>query len=255
MGSPSPFKSFMSNHIDIHAFLLTISPKGDVTLDCQNAVVKWVKRNTHMHYLVAENGSSGKRHLHAVLIFKHPRKKSALHDNVWGRLVSPFHGTDSIGKHAVVITACPGNRWYDEYLKKESTAEVLLDNYEPEEALSFMPTEAEQEFLMAAGKRASGPAAPWLKQDIEAWAASSFENSPAGALTFLQHCMYVAETKVPLDDLRRLTSKSVMYWKYRNQIIVPTEREVWMLKQLTEGPAYDAPGSIRGEFSAAKPSI
>lgn len=246
----------MSNHIDIHAYLLTISPKTDVTLDCQNAIIKWIKRNTHMHYLVAENGESGKRHLHAILIFKHPRQKAKLHENIWDRQVKPFHGSDgTIGKHAVKLCACPGNRWYDEYLKKEATAEILSDNYVPEEALSFMPTEAEQEVLVAAGKRASGPAAPYLKQDIEAWTASPFENSPEGAFTYIQHCMYVTETKIPLDDLRRLTSKALMYWKYRNQITVPTERERFMLKQLTEGPNFDVPGSIRGEFSAARPGI
>ena len=246
----------MSNHIDIHAFLLTISPKTDVTLDCQNAIIKYVKRNTHMHYLVAENGESGKRHLHAILIYKHPKLKAKLHENLWDRQVKPFHSGDgSIGKHAVKLCACPGNRWYDEYLKKEATAEVLSDNYEPEEALSFMPTQAEQEILVAAGKRASGPAAAWLEQDIVTWTASTFENSPEGALCYLKERMFVKKDMIPLQDLRKRTERAHMYWEYRNGIVTVSERESFLLKQLRDGPAYDVPGSIRGEFSAHKPGI
>lgn len=214
--------------------------------------MKWVKKTTELSYVVAETGDSGKRHLHAVLLFKDSRLSKKLHENIWERFVKPHH-PDSIGRVAVKVQVCPGNDWYTTYLKKESNVEVLHDDYDPADALSYFPTPAVQEALMAT-RKCTGVACPYLEQDVITWTGSSFENSPEGALCYLKDRMFVVKNMVPLSDPRKLTEKSHMYWQYRNGINTPTERELFLLKQLRDGPAYDVPMPC-AQFSAARPSI
>jgi len=226
-----------SSNLETRAFHVTISTRDDVSPECIKELVKHFSKTTDYAYAVTEHGESGKLHLHAVLLYKKSRSSGKLHANLWDRYVKPHH-PDSKGRYAVKVQVCPGNKWYDEYLKKEADCTVVLDTYDRDASDEYFPSPVVQEALMEAGKRKGLPA-PYIEDHVTAWVASSFENSPEGALTYLQHCMYVAKTMVPLDDLRRLTSKSVMYWKYRNGICVPTERESYMLRQLVEGPTYD----------------
>jgi len=239
--------------LDTRAFLLTISTKGDISDECVSAVVKHIKATTKHAYVVTEHGESGKRHLHAVMLYKDPRTAKKLHENIWDRQVKPFH-SDSIGRVAVKVQVCPGNTWYDEYLKKETDVQIHLDTYDREAALEFFPTEAVQEALMAKHEQ-KGLACPWLEQDTGTWATSTFENTPEGALMYLNHRMYVLKNMVPIADPRKITEKALMYWKYRNGVISPSERELWLLKQLQDGPSYDVPRPARGPESSAPPSI
>jgi len=233
--------------------LLTISTKGDISDECIKAVVKHIRLTTVHAYVVTEHGESGKLHLHAVMLYKDSRDSKKIQDNVWQRMVKPHH-PDSIGRVAVKVQVCPGNKWYDEYLQKEQDVSVLLDTYDREASIDFFPTEAVQEALMATHKH-KGVACPWLKQDIITWTASTFENTPEGALMYLNHRMYVLENMAPLACPRKLTEKALMYWKYRNQVVSPTERELWLLKQLQDGPSYDAPSIRAVPNSSAPPSI
>lgn len=235
------------------AFLLTVSTKGDISDDCQKALVKHIRSTTVHAYVVTEHGESGKLHLHAVLLYKEPRCSKILQSNVWERQVKKFH-SDSIGRIAVKIQVCPGNRWYDEYLQKEQDCSVLLDTYDREAALEYFPTEAVQESLMATHKL-KGFACAWLEQDTITWTGSSFENTPEGALMYLNHRMYVLKNMVPIADPRKITEKALMYWKYRNQVVSPTERELFLLKQLQDGPSYDVPTIRPDPSGSARPSI
>lgn len=239
--------------LSTRAFLLTVSVKGDISDDCQKSLVKHIRATTVHAYVVTEHGESGKLHLHAVLLYKDPRCTKILQSNVWERQVKKFH-PDSIGKIAVKVQVCPGNKWYDEYLQKEQDCTVLLDTYDREAALDFFPTEAVQESLMATHKL-KGFACPWLEQDIGTWAGGAFENSPEGALIYLNHRMYVLKNMVPIADPRKITEKALMYWKYRNGVVSPTERELFLLKQLQDGPSYDVPTIRRGPESSVPPSI
>lgn len=252
-GSTLGMPSVPHPSLDTRAFLLTISTKGDISDDCIKAVVKHIKATTVHAYVVTEHGESGKLHLHAVMLYKDPRTARKLHENIWDRQVKPFH-PDSLGRVAVKVQVCPGNKWYDEYLKKEQDVSVHLDTYDREAALDFFPTEAVQEALVAKTEL-KNHACPWLEQDTKTWSESTFENTPEGALMYLKHRMYVLKTMVPLSDPRKLTEKALMYWHYRNGVISPTERELWLLKQLQDGPAYDAPVVRRGPESSAPPSI
>lgn len=239
--------------LETKSFLVTVSVKNDLSVESEDKLVKYFRANTLMHHAVIEHGESGKRHLHACIIFKDSKLKAKIQSNVWERFVKPFH-SDSIGKFAVKVQVCPGNKWYEEYLRKESDVQVLSTNWNPEEAKSHFPTQQVQEALQAKSKLAS-VAAPHVESRIIEWTSSEFENSPEGALRFLNHCMYVLKNMVPISDPRKITEKSLMFYKYRNGVTDPTERELFLLKQLQEGPSYDVPGSIRGTFSAASPSI
>ncbi len=252
LGMPSAPRP-SSPALPTRAFLLTISTRGDISQECVAALVKHFKAVTVHAYCVLEHGESGKLHFHAVLLYKLPRLRSKLHENLWDRQVKPFH-PDSLGSVAVKFQVCPGNDWYDTYLKKESGVQVVLDTYDREAALEYFPAPAIQEALMAK-HQSKGLACPWLEQDTGTWAASTFENTPEGALMYLNHRMYVLKNMVPLADPRKLTEKALMYWKYRNGVISPTERELWLLKQLQDGPTYDVPKPARGPESSAPPSI
>lgn len=246
--------SVPQSSLPTRAFLLTVSTKGDISDECVKAVVKHIRLTTAQAYVVTEHGESGKLHLHAVMLYKESRESKKIQDNVWQRMVKPYH-SDSIGRVAVKVQVCPGNKWYDEYLQKEQGVSVLLDTYDRETSDEYFPTEAVQEALMATHKH-KGVACPWLEQDIVTWTGSPFENSPAGAGCYLKDRMYVKKNMQPLADKRKLMEKALMYWEYRNGINTLNEREAFLLKQMQEGPAYDVPGGIRGDvLSSAPPRI
>jgi len=231
------------------AFLLTISTKDDLSLEAQTSVLKWIQKGTEMHHVVIETGQSGKRHLHAVLIYKTDREARKIQENLWARHVHPHH-SDSIGRVAVKVQVCPGNDWYSTYLKKERDVEVLSTTYDPVAAEEYFPSPEVQESLVA--KRDSKTAAaPYLELDIAAWTESTFTNEPSGALSFYKHRMYVLKNMIPIADKRKLCEKAQLLWEYRNQIITPNERERFLLKQLNDGPAYDAPAEPRKVFGGA----
>jgi len=239
--------------LPVHAFQLTISVKGDLSATAQDGVTGWIRKNTLMHYIVIETGETGRRHMHALLVYKEPRDPRKLKDNVWNRFVKANH-PDSLARIAVKVQVCPGNQWYDEYLQKEGTREVLSDTWDKERALEFFPTPAVQETLMAKSKL-KGVACPWLTEDVAAWTSSTFENTPEGALMYLKHRMFVLRNLVPISDPRKRTEKALMYWEYRNQVISPSERELFLLKQLQDGPSYDAPTVRPDPSGSARPSI
>lgn len=231
---------------------MTVSTKGDLSVESQEELTKWIRKNTHMHYVVIEHGESGRRHMHALLIFKESRDPRKLKDNVWNRMVKPWH-EDSLARVAVKIQVCPGNDWYDQYLKKEKDCELISNTWDRDAAVEFFPTKEVQESLMAKSKLKT-QACPWLTEDVEAWSASTFENTPEGANEYLKHRMFVLRNLVPVRDLRKRAETALMYWEYRNGVFSLSERERWLLKQLQDGPSFDVPVR-RGPESSAPPSI
>lgn len=238
--------------LETKSFLLTVSVKGDLSVESEEKIVSYLRKQTLMHHAVIEHGESNKRHLHACMIFKESRDKAKIQNNVWERFVKPFHG-DSIGKFAVKVQVCPGNDWYNTYLKKESGVQELSSTWDPTEAQTYFPTPEVQEALQCKARQLT-VAAPHVEKDVANWISSEFENTPEGALQFLHHCYYVSKTKIPNSDQRKTTQIAFMYYRYRNGITSLTERERWLLKQLEDGPSYDAP-IVRPSFSSAPPSI
>jgi len=223
------------------SFLLTISTKDDLSVEAQSSVLKWIQKGTEMHHVVIEYGASGKRHLHAVLLYKSDREARKIQENLWARHVQPHH-SDSIGRIAVKVQVCPGNDWYSTYLKKEHDVEVLSTNYDPSKAESYFPTPEVQELLMAKGDRkgVSSSSKAWWDKHVDAWTASTFTNEPAGAFTYVMECFYTG-TMNRIKRQRDIVDLARALYDHRNHRILPTERELWLLKQLDVGPEYDVP--------------
>jgi len=248
--------SVLNPQLDTRAFLVTVSTKDDIKEECILALVKHWRKTTAHAFVVTEHGSSGKLHLHAVILYKEPRSSKKLHENFWLRYVKDYH-PDSIPKYAVKVQVCPGNDWFDEYLRKETDSRVHLDTYDREAAEAFFPSPAVQEALVAAGDRkgVSAGCNQWWDKHVSAWVASSFCPTPEGALCYLKQCWRDGTSPI-IKDPRHSTHVARALYEHRHKIITPTEREIFLLKQLEEGPAYEVPGSIQGErFSSARPSI
>jgi len=234
---------------------MTISTKGDLSAETQDKVDNYLKKNTLMSYACVETGANGKRHLHALMIFKDKRLPKKIHENVWDRFVKPHH-PDSIGRIAVKIQVCPGNDWYTDYLQKEPDRELLHNRWDPVAAEEFFPSQEVQEALMSlhAAKGQKSCNEFWDRHSA-AWMASSFCDTPEGALCYWKQC-WIDGTSPRITDPRRSTQMARGLYEHRHKIVTPTERERFLLKQLEEGPSYDVPGTIQGDrFSSARPSI
>lgn len=245
-----PQKNMPQEQLEFHAFQLTVSVKGGLSAESQDELARYICKNTLMNYTVIETGANDRRHLHALLIFKEGKQTRKIQNNVWARFVKPYHG-DSISRIAVKVQVCPGNKWFDEYLQKEPDREVLSNTWDRVLAEDYFPTPVQQESLIERSKL-KGQACPWLSEDITTWSRSTFENTPEGALMYLKHRMFVLRDMIPISDPRKRTEKAYMYWEYRNGTVSPTERELFLLRQLQDGPAYETP---RDSSRGAAPSI
>jgi hypothetical protein len=124
-----------------------------------------------------------------------------------------------------------------------ATASIAVVTTDAPLATHFQPSaEATSGALVT---RASLFAANRLELDVRTWIGSDFSNEPSGALAYLKHRMYVLKNMIPIKDKRKLCETAQMYWEYRNQIVAPSERELFLLSQLNGGPCYDAPASPR----------
>lgn len=242
--------------LDTRAFLVTVSTKGDISPECVKDLVKHWSKTTAQAYAVTEHGDSGKLHLHAVVLYKESRSSRKIHENLWDRYVKKHH-PDSIGKFAIKVQVCPGNKWYDEYLQKEADCTIVLDTYDREAAEEYFPTAAVQEALMATGDRkgVSAGCNQWWDKHVTAWMASAFTDTPEGALCYMKQCWRDGTSPI-IKDPRHSTHVARALYEHRHKIVTCTERERFLLKQLEDGPAYDVPGNIQGErFASARPSI
>lgn len=213
------------------AFRITLSPKGSIAEQAERKFVKWISRTADMAYIVAEHGTSGQRHLHALVLYDSKRQKCVLQNYIWQNQVKEFH-PESIQKIAVKINAAVNFEWRDEYLQKEEDREVLLEKWDDEHAPKYLPTQEEQEaFVEAAGSSKMGRA----MHDFKMWTdmAGHFkvwyikEGYPMGtqagekSFTYVQphHCLEFLNLEmlhgrmVAMLDGRRRQEKAI--WLYR----------------------------------------
>jgi len=257
-GSPLGMPSLpqpSSTQLDTKAFQMTVSTKGDLSAESQDLIENYLKKNTLYSYACIETGGTGKRHLHALMIFKESRSSKKIHENVWDRFVKKQH-PDSIGRIAVKVQVCPGNDWYTDYLQKEPERELLHNRWDPVAAQEFFPSPEVQETLMALHEQKSKKSCnEFWDRHVTAWVASPFTDTPDGALCYFKQC-WLDGTSPRITDPRRSTQMARGLYEHRHRIVTCTEREQFLLKQLEEGPSYEVPASIQGErFSSARPGI
>lgn len=206
-------------------FLLTVSPREDVTLECQNSIIKYVREQCLFGYVVTENGRSGKLHLHAVMVFDSHREKKKLQENINNRVVKRNGHPDAKNGIATYVQVCPGHKWYDEYLRKEGTCNVLYDRYNREEVTQYFPTEAVQEFLQT-HTRSSSVADKYMDELERKWIDRFPDDSSYEcAIEFIKYRMFVQRDMICIRDKRKRCELAWTLYEYRNQIVTADVEE------------------------------
>lgn len=134
------------------AFLLTVSTKSDIKTECVEKIRLYIRQKCDYYYAVLERGSSGKLHMHAIMLYRDHKEKKQLRNNIWTRYVSPFHSPErdgSIGSIAVKMQVAPGPAWYDEYLRKEDDVEVVASHWDVAAVSAYFPDADTQSLLQA----------------------------------------------------------------------------------------------------------
>lgn len=230
----------------VQAYRVTLSPKQDILPECEHKFVKWASKNCDMSYVVAEHGASGKRHLHALLLFPVKRAKHIVQNYIWQHHVKPYH-PDSIQKIAVLVNAAFDFRWRDEYLQKEEDKEVLLDKWDLTHASKYLPTQEEQEALVDAKEdhrkgRCFHEHRHWqdMAGHFKTWYVKEgypvpFSNvHPHHCLEFLNNEMLHGRMLVMVDPRRR-QEKAIWLWRVVTDNTKPTDGEKQALEKHVSG--------------------
>lgn len=233
-----------------HTFQVTISPKGDVSPECERSLLKWVENTTSHAYVVAERGKNGQRHLHMCLAFDAARSKQRLQEDTWKFRVKKWHG-DSIGKYAVVVTTMYDHRWYDEYLKKETGVEVLYNEYDRDAVTKLFPSPQVQQLLVESkGKRVSDT---YIHEHCLLWSETQLPLSVSGALRYLRERMFVERSMMVIQDERRVRQLALALYRYRSKDPDQSpEDEAWLDRVQTK-PIERQPPYVHVQRSAAPP--
>lgn len=198
-------------------FLLTVSTKDPVSKPCQKAIVNYIRSNCEYGYVVLETGRSGKLHLHAVMVYSNHKDRKKLQENLTMRQVRSNGHPEAKNGLAVKVQVCPGHRWYDEYLRKESDVEVIYNNYDRERVTEYFPTEAVQEFLQT--HTTSGVADKYMAEHERQWIEQYPDDSSYEcAIKYLKTRMYVERDMMVIQDKRRLCQLAFALYEYRNHI-------------------------------------
>lgn len=135
-----------SKDIPLKGFKITISTKFDVSDETIQVFTKWAKKAT-MHHIVLEHGSSGTKHLHALVCYENSKIKRNIQDFVWRHHVKNFNEGNNIQKYAVRVDVLYDSHWIEEYLKKEANYVVHSTNYDAQRESDYYPEPGVKEAL------------------------------------------------------------------------------------------------------------
>lgn len=235
----------------VQAYRVTLSPKFDVSEETEKKFLKWVQRSADMGYVVAEHGSNGKRHIHALLLFPMKRQKHILQNYFWQNHVKKYH-PDSIEKIAVLVNAAYDFKWRDEYLQKEADCEVLFDKWDDDHASKYLPTIEEQNALVEARDQTvkgrafhdhrmwtemAGHFKTWyVKNDFPMVPGTNSFNlcRPDHCLEYLNREMLDGRMVVMVDPRRR-QEKACWLWRVVTGNAKPTMGELQNLSRAMDG--------------------
>jgi len=225
--------------LEIRSFNLTVSTKEPISDESVAAIAKWIRKSAAYFYIVCEN-DTGKRHLHATIVFEKARDKKKIQSNIWGRMVKPHHPT-SIGKYAVHIQACPGLLWLTEYLKKDQGVEII-DEYLPETLdmlEGYFPTEEEQVQLMACTEdKVSDPFLAMHEVVYKQWLTeNTWVSSSETAHQYFKLRMYVRKDLRAVMDPRRVHQMACALHAYSVESYALTAQE--LNQHVKEHMSYD----------------
>ena len=178
---PTPVEYGKTDLWDTSAFLLTVSPKGDIWPKCVSMIASYLNKNSDFHHCVIEKGAAGKRHLHAIFLCNSIKHKRKLQQNFWGRMVKPYCDPGTVGGIAVKVQVAPGADWYNEYLKKEADVEVVSTCWDADRVDAYFPDADTQELLQAA----AGTSNNWAVKLLSDYRAHTTEYTFHTAYVFL----------------------------------------------------------------------
>lgn len=220
------------------AFNLTVSTKDDISEEAIKKFKKWLTKTALYYYCVIEC-DTGKRHLHATMFFKEPKDKKKMRENIWDRYIKPHHLT-SIGKVAVHLQACPGRKWFDEYLRKDDTREEVaqevpedlddLNDYFPSEETQALFMNAKEKVLDVFYAQHEVVYKEWLSENT--WASST-----ETAHEYFHLRMFVRKDMRVIADSRRVHQMAVALHRYSVESYKLTNLEI--SQHTKEHAAYD----------------
>lgn len=212
--------------------------KEDINDEAVSKLKNWAVKKALYCYAVVESETS-KRHFHASVFCVDPQNPKSIRDTLW-KLVKPFHPT-SIGRVAVNVQACPGRKWVDEYLQKESTREVVVNRFPSDmnDLDEYFPDETTQELLKKKKEQKEtisdlffGVHEVHYKEylDEQTW-VSSIET----ALRYFQNRMFVKKDMRVIMDQRRLFQMSIALHRYASEDdSISAEQRRQYLREVTE---------------------
>lgn len=211
------------------AFNITVSVKEDISEEAVRKLKSWTERKALYAYAVLEN-ETAKRHFHASVFCDDVQNARNIHDTLW-KLIKPFHPT-SIGRFAVHVQACPGRKWIDEYLQKESSREILVNRLPTnlDDLDDYFPDEEVQHILQEkASKKQDSVCDPWYAtQEVhyKEWLRENDKvSSQIDALEYFKYRMFVKKDMRVVEDRRRLMQKALCLHEYSMEIQAPTAEE------------------------------
>lgn len=223
------------------AFNITVSVKEDISAEATHKLKRWTERKALYAYAVLENETS-KLHFHASVFCDDVQNARSIHDTLW-KLVKPYHPT-SIGRVAVHVQACPGRKWINEYLQKESTREVLVNNLPTnlDELDDYFPDEEVQQVLREKhSNRKENVLDPFYathEVHYKDWLHDNAKvSSQIDALEYFKWRMFVKKDMRVVEDRRRLMQKALCLHEYAMEVQEPTPNE--RRQYLSENTEYD----------------
>ena len=200
------------------AFLVTLSPKVDITDHDVSAFVKYCKKKCQDAFVVVELGDNGKRHLHACVCFHVPVEKRNIFDYWAKNMVKSYPG--SIGRFACKVTIQHDHKWYDEYLRKGG--EIVYDSYDRDRVCQYFPSE-EQQAQLIERKGVREIRVHIADQLLSEWCDHEpVETSYEDAIRFLNYRQHVLKKTPYFVDDRKMQQMAWFLYMHRNEIVEPT---------------------------------
>lgn len=224
----SPEKRNPEN-LKCQTFLITLSPKTDLTDETVKEFIAYIKKKTQYAYVVTEIGDKGKLHLHCAAVWNMLVDKRNIFDYWAKKMVQGYPG--SIGKYAVKVTIQYNHDWYDEYLRKGGRVEY--NTYVRDEVTKYFPTRELQQRLCEL-KGAPEMRMHIADQMLSEWISKDpSDSSYESAIRYIKYRMYV-ENKTPYYiDARKMRELCWFMYEKRNQVLEPNVEDKNFASRMT----------------------
>lgn len=237
-------RDLSTRDLKLKGFKLTVSTKYDISELTVEKIASYVKKNCDMGMVVLENGESGVLHLHALLNFADGRVKRNLSDHFWKFFVKPFN-EECIQKWAVRFDVLYDEYWRMEYLKKEATRRLVLDNYDDGRAAEYYAPFEVQAYLqsVSVASDACDPFYAMHAVEFNEWIKRDTPGPPrvvtlTTCLEYLHHRMFVAKNMKIISQHRRAYEIADRLYRYvTSNVTLDFEDRKWVASR--EGPVLD----------------